>query len=87
MQLTLIRKGASINYYVEKQGRGRVGQMSTILIYPFVANLSTKARGYGAQKTSKSCQRSLWMPPKTGNRIHQQRIISQGAHNCEKKQT
>ena len=42
------------------QARGR-GGFSQMLTWVYVLNFSTK--GEGGQKSTKSCQRSLWMPP------------------------
>ena len=54
----------SIKADMGHQQEGGVSQMSTILhmLNAFVVNLSTKEER--DQKSSKSCQRSLWIPKK-----------------------
>ena len=57
-------QGVTINY-VDKQGVGDIAQMSTILHkLTYIVNLSTFNKGGLESKSSKFCQRSLWMPPR-----------------------
>ena len=72
-----MRRGASINY-VDKQEGGRKSSKCQRYYISWFSKLVNE--GGGGQKSSKFCQRSLWMSPSTGQKAFDTLMTSLNKH-------